>query len=212
MTSGLLLALEGADGVGKSVQASAVAESLVRRGHVVRLLREPGGTAFGERIRSMVLDASETSHDACLEALLFSASRRKLVLQEIQPALDRGEIVLLDRSFLSTLVYQGVVGGMSLEFLESLSRTVHGEAWPRRILLLDLPEDERQRRRKERNETEDGFESRGEDYLEAIAQAFRRLQASRPELVHRIDASGSLSDVFQRIELDLEDLIREYES
>jgi len=209
VTAGLLLAFEGADGVGKSLQARSLADWLEKQGRTVRLLREPGGTEFGEKIRDLVLDAAMTGHDACLEALLFSASRRRLVLEQIHPALDQGEIVLLDRSYLSTLVYQGVVGGVSLDFLEELSREVHGSDWPRRILLLDLPEEERQRRRLQRDEAEDGFESRGAEYLESIAEAFRQLQQTRASLVHRIDASGSPQDVFQRILLDLGDLLDE---
>lgn len=209
MTAGLLLAFEGADGVGKSLQARSLANWLEKHGRTVRLLREPGGTEFGEKIRDLVLDAAMTGHDACLEALLFSASRRRLVLEQIHPALDQGEIVLLDRSYLSTLVYQGVVGGVSLDFLEELSREVHGTDWPRRILLLDLPEEERQRRRLQRDEAEDGFEARGAEYLESIAEAFRQLQQNRASLVHRIDASGSPEDVFQRILLDLGDLLDE---
>ncbi len=212
MTSGLLLAFEGADGVGKSLQALALAEWLQARGHVVTLLREPGGTEFGEKLRSLVLDASVTGHDACLEALLFSASRRRLVLEKIEPALGRGEIVLLDRSFLSTWVYQGCVGGLSLDFLDEVSRLVHGKAWPQRILLLDLPEEERQRRREVREEEEDGFESRGAAYLESIAEAFRQLQAAREDLVHRIDASGSPEVVLERILTDLADLIFEVDA
>ena len=209
MTAGLLLAFEGADGVGKSLQARSLADWLEQRERTVRLLREPGGTEFGEKIRDLVLDAAMTGHDACLEALLFSASRRRLVLEQIHPALDQGEIVLLDRSYLSTLVYQGVVGGVPLDFLEELSHQVHGEDWPSRILLLDLPEEERQRRRLQRDEAEDGFESRGAEYLESIAEAFRQLQQTRAPLVHRIDASGSPQDVFQRILLDLGDLLDE---
>jgi dTMP kinase len=212
MSPGLLLAFEGADGVGKTLQARSLLEWLEGRGMAARLLREPGGTEFGEKIRDLVLDASVTGHDACLEALLFSASRRRLVIEQIQPALDRGEIVLLDRSYLSTLVYQGVVGGMPLPILDEVSHLVHGDAWPSRILLLDLSEHERQQRRLVRNQDEDGFESRGDAYLESIAEAFRQLQDARPELVHRIDAAGTPSQVFERILSDLGDLIREVEA
>ena len=132
----MLIALDGVDGAGKSLQCRLLAERLESVGKPCVVLREPGGTPLGERLRAALLEGA--AQDALVEALLFMASRRHLVSERIVPELAAGKVVLLDRSFLSTWVYQGIVGGVELDFLVDLARRVHGEAWPDRILLLEL--------------------------------------------------------------------------
>jgi len=184
---GLLVAFEGVDGAGKSVQADLLARALEARGTAVRLLREPGGTALGERLRQVLL-ARVAPGDPLVEALLFMASRRQLVVEEIEPGLRQGEVVLLDRSFVSTWVYQGILGGVDPDFLDRLARRVHGAAWPDRILLLDVDAAEAQRRRRGRAAT-DGFEDRGRAYLGRAAEAFRAIAARHPDLVRVVDGA-----------------------
>lgn len=191
-----LIAFEGVDGVGKTLQAERLGERLGERGETVSLVREPGGTELGEELRRVLLRSrGETERDALIEAMLFSASRRALLLEKIRPARERGELVLMDRSFLSTWVYQGLVGGVPLEFLEDLSRRVMAEAWPDRILLLDLEASSAAERRKQRASPEDGFEDRGPLYLQAIVRAFRELARQYPELIRVVNAAGTKDQV-----------------
>ncbi|PIE22833.1 MAG: dTMP kinase [Planctomycetota bacterium] len=202
----LLVAFEGVDGAGKSVACARVAELLKQRGEDCIVLQEPGGTRVGNKIRSLLLHQEGLARDPLLEALLFSASRRQLVLERIVPELAAGRHVLLDRSFLSTWVYQGLAAapgtGLPLARLEEWTRAVHEGCWPDAIFLLDLPDAEARQRRGARSlgdgSAVDAMEARGEAFLSRVASGFRQLAEQRPELVRRIDARPEIEVVASR--------------
>lgn len=135
---GRLVVFEGGEGAGKTTQLERLALRLGRHGAQVRMLREPGGTPIGDEIRALLLRPG-AQIPARTEALLFMASRAALMVEQVRPALDRGEIVLLDRFFLSTYAYQ--VGGRGLP--ESEVRDANGFATgglvPDVTVLLTLP-------------------------------------------------------------------------
>ncbi len=136
---GRFITIEGPDGSGKSTQAARLAASLRTLGWAVTLTREPGGTAVGERIRAVLLEAREAQHAPLTDALLFNAARAQLIAEVIRPALDRGEIVVCDRFADSTLAYQGYGSGLDLAALRSLQALATGGLRPDLTLLLDLP-------------------------------------------------------------------------
>src|SRR3990172_10791824 len=113
LTGGRYIALEGGEGAGKSTLARMVRTRLEAAGRVVRLVREPGGTAVGEGIRRLLLDDGRL--EPWTEALLFAAQRAELAAEVIKPALDRGEWVVSDRSYYSSLAYQGIARGLGFE-------------------------------------------------------------------------------------------------
>lgn len=208
---GKIIAFDGLDGAGKSLQAELLADWLLERGVEARVFREPGGTPLGERLREVLLQGGEISEDPLLEALLFSASRRALTLSALEPRAARGAWSILDRSYLSTLVYQGLVGGVDLGLLERMTREVHGEAFPDRILVLDLPPEVASQRRRTRAGGDpgmgDAFERRGEAYLEKVGEAYRSLVRSHSDLCLRVDAKGSSEEVAKRCLEALWDLL-----
>src|SRR3954471_16956901 len=104
MAPGKLIVFEGAEGAGKTTQIRLIAERLGAAGVAVVAVREPGGTPVGDAIREIVL-GPEQQITAATEALLFMASRAELIVREIKPALGQGDVVLLDRFFLSTYAY-----------------------------------------------------------------------------------------------------------
>jgi len=108
----LLLTFEGIDGSGKSTQARLLDERLREEGYETLLVREPGGTAFSERVRSLLLDPS-LNVQPFAELLLFSAARAQLVAERIRPALEAGRIVICDRFYDSTTAYQGAGRGVA---------------------------------------------------------------------------------------------------
>ena len=123
---GIFISFEGIDGAGKSTHIEGLAQSFQAQGRVVTLTREPGGTPLAEKLRTLVLNEAM---DAMTEALLVFAARRDHLQQQIEPALQRGEVVLCDRFTDATFAYQGSGRGFSLEtlsFLEHLVQTVSG--------------------------------------------------------------------------------------
>lgn len=134
----MFITLEGPDGAGKSLQAATLAERLAAAGRTVVLTREPGGTALGERVREVLMGDAGERRDPLSDALLFSAARRQLVIDVINPALADGAIVVCDRFADSTLAYQGHGGGAPLEALATLARLATGGLVPDRTVLLDV--------------------------------------------------------------------------
>jgi dTMP kinase len=114
-------------------------ERLGAAGRVVTATREPGGTAFGEELRPLLLRRADLELSARTEALLMCASRAQLVGQVIRPALERGEVVVCDRFSDSTLAYQGFGRGLVLGELEQLNRFATAGLRPDLVVLLDLP-------------------------------------------------------------------------
>ncbi len=136
--AGRMVVFEGGEGAGKTTQLERLALRLGRHGVQVHMLREPGGTPIGDEIRALLLRPS-AQIPARTEALLFMASRAALMVEQVRPALDRGEIVLLDRFFLSTYAYQ--VGGRGLPESEvrDANAFATGGIVPDVTVLLTLP-------------------------------------------------------------------------
>ena len=192
-----LIVFEGGEGSGKSTQLRRLSATLTAHGISHLCLREPGGTTLGAEVRRILLDpASQITPRA--EALLFMASRAELVEREIRPALARGEVVLLDRFFLSTYAYQ--IGGHRLAEAEvrSANRFATGGLVPDLTLLLAFPFSEGLARAAQRADAHDRMEALGEAFHERVAAAFDLFaepawQSEHPECgpIVRIDARGS---------------------
>ncbi|MDE3113535.1 MAG: dTMP kinase [Chloroflexota bacterium] len=182
MTRGLLLSFEGGEASGKSVQARRLVASLHDRGTDVLLVREPGGTPAGERIREILLHARDVALTPEAQALLFMAARAQLVRDVVRPALARGAVVVADRYFDSTLAYQGFAGGADLDGLRELTRFAVGPTVPDRTFLLDVPVDvvvERSRARAA-DRPWDRFEERERAFHERLRDGYLRLAAAEP--------------------------------
>ncbi len=178
---GLFLSFEGGEASGKSVQVKRLAAVLEGRGTRVVVAREPGGTPAGERIREILLHARDADLSAETQALLFSAARAQLVRDVIRPALGRGEVVIADRYFDSTLAYQGSAGGADAEGLREITRFAVGPTIPDRTFLLDVPVDVIfGRRARETDRPWDRFETRERDFHERLREGYLRLAAAEP--------------------------------
>src|SRR5947207_10802562 len=139
MSRGLFITFEGSEGCGKSTQVQRLAARLKHAGVAVLVTREPGGTAIGEKIRDLLQFAPESfAMTPETEVLLFEASRSQLVREMIQPALEKGTIVISDRFFDSTTVYQGVARKLSPEIIATLNAFAVGAARPDLTFILDV--------------------------------------------------------------------------
>ena len=143
--SGTFIAFEGPDGSGKSTQLKRLIELLTTHAIPFVCVREPGGTAIGERIRQILLDTSSEMTIRC-ELLLYMASRAQLIEHTIRPALTLGQVVIADRFLSSTFAYQGAGGGIPDNEIEGVALCACGSTRPDLILVFDVDEETATRR------------------------------------------------------------------
>ncbi|MEN9352714.1 MAG: thymidylate kinase [Fibrobacterota bacterium] len=200
---GIFLSLEGVDGSGKSTQAARLADSLREEGFTVELLREPGGTALGEKLREVLLSRSEIRIGTSAELLLFNAARAQLLEERIVPALKAGHVVILDRFCDSTFAYQGYGRRLPEGYLDALETWVVGEWQPARTWLLDVPPEVSRARREVRGETADRFEAEAESFRARVREGYLERARRFPARVKVLDGSLGPNEVFSSIRDDL---------
>jgi dTMP kinase len=196
MTRGLFISFEGIDGAGKSTHIDRVAQLFRQAGRAVVLTREPGGTPLSEKLRELVL---HEPMDALTEALLMFAARREHLVQVIEPALARGDVVLCDRFTDATFAYQGGGRGFDWQVLTQLERMVQtlpdgALRQPELTVWFDLdPQIAAKRLASAR--VPDKFESQPADFFAAVRAGYAKRQAEMPERFARINAAQSMEAV-----------------
>lgn len=179
------IAVEGIDGAGKSVLTAGLIAHLERRGKNPLLLREPGSTPLGERVRAVLLDPAVGAVEPLAEALLFAACRAQMVATHIRPALARGRVVVVDRFHDSTLAYQGGGSGVPRAVLDDLGRHITGDLWPDLVLILDVDPAVAATRRARGL---DRMEARDAAFHARVRQMFLTLAAEDPRRRRVLDA------------------------
>ncbi len=188
---GLFVTLEGIDRSGKSTQARLLAEAL---GPDVLALREPGGTALGEQVRSLLKDPS-TAPSPRAEALLFAAARAELVGEVIEPALARGLTVVCDRFLDSSLAYQGAARGLGVDEVRAINRFGMRDLVPDLTLLLDIDPAAASARAGEL----DPFEAEGASLQERVLDGYDALARAEPQRWRVVDARRDEATVHAEI-------------
>lgn len=199
--SAMLITFEGIDGCGKSTQAERLAVALCAAGREVVRVREPGGTALGERVRTLLLDPGMRVAPVA-ELMLFSAARAQLVEEVVRPALAAGTVVVADRFFDSTTAYQG--GGRALfetDWLDAFHARVTGGLVPDRTYILDVPLDVARARRAGR--ADDRMEAGGSDFFARVRAAYLGLAARHPERAVVLDGTRPPDDLHAEILRDI---------
>ena len=191
--AGCFITFEGTEGCGKSTHIKKLARRLEAEGHTVRTLREPGGTESGESIRQLLKHGPEEL-TAEAELLLMNASRAQLVREVIRPAITAGEIVLCDRFYDSTTVYQGTGRGLNAAQVQRVIEFAAGETRPDLTLLLKIPLKISEERRARRAET-DRFEQADRTFFERIEAGYTALAAAEPDRIRVIQADQPLDSV-----------------
>lgn len=186
----MFITLEGIDRSGKTTQAQLLAERLG-----VPLLREPGGTDAGERVRELLKDP-DLPLTPSAELMLFSAARAQLVESVIAAELEAGRDVVCDRFVDSTVAYQGVARGLGVERVERLNELVVGDRMPQLTVLLRVDPDVAAGRR---GADDDRFESEGIEFQRAVAAAYDELATRHAERIAVIEGDGEIEAVATRI-------------
>jgi dTMP kinase len=203
---GRLITIEGLDGAGKSTLALGLLSALGERGVRVELLREPGGVALSERIRTLVTDPA-FAVDPRAEALLYAAARAQLVRERLRPALDAGVFVLLDRFVDSSLAYQGAGRELGIESVRAINRFATDSLAPDRTLLLRIAPADGRARQGARAGAPDRLEREDDPFFARIASAYDELALAEPKRFRVLDASLPPTRVLADALLALEDLL-----
>lgn len=202
MTRGTFISFEGIDGAGKSTHIERVAALFRQAGRAVVLTREPGGTALSEKLRELVL---HEPMDALTEALLMFAARREHLVQVIEPALARGDVVLCDRFTDATFAYQGSGRGFDLGVLQQLEQWVqtnqHGLRQPDVTVWFELdPAIAAVRLAGAR--VPDRFEAQPVEFFQKVSDGYAaRAQADAQRFV-RLNAAQTREAVWQQLHMN----------
>lgn len=135
---GYWISFEGGEGSGKTTLIEMLRQELERRGHDVLVTREPGGVRIAEQIREIILRLDNTAMDPITEALLFAASRRQHLVEKVLPALERGQVVLMDRYVDSSIAYQGYARELGMTQIRQLNEFAIQGALPDITFWIDL--------------------------------------------------------------------------
>ncbi len=211
-TSGYFITLEGIDGSGKSTQVRLLVKYLRQAGYPVRATREPGGTAIGDAIRSIVLVPRKKDLAPLTELVLLYAARAQHLAEVVRPALERGEVVISDRFHDASMAYQGYGRGLGAKPVRTLDRLICGDTVPDLTLVLDLDPSVSLNRAVDRETRERSRESRFEAEglaFQARARAGYLAAARRdPERVKVIQADRPVEEVQREIRERVEALLR----
>ena len=203
MKNGFLVTFEGGEGCGKSTQVKKFVEFLQANKTDFLLLREPGGTEVGEKIRQILLhDKTELSPRT--EFLLFSASRNKLLEDVVVPALESGKVVVLDRFYDSSFVYQGYAGNLDIKDIENITAFACGGKvlQPDLTFLLDIDFKAGIERKSKDNALKnlDRIESKGQEYHQKVRQGYLQLAKQNKNRVVVIDAMQGVEEIAKSIQ------------
>lgn len=186
------IALEGGDGSGKSTVSAALRTRLEEAGRSVVVVREPGGTPLGEVVRGLLLDSDRL--DDWAEVFLFAAQRAELTSEVVAPALEAGEWVLSDRTYYSSIAYQGRARGLGEDLVRSINETGLNGVVPDHVFVLDV-EPETALARQDRP---DRIGGEGVEFQAAVREGYLNLSRSDPR-VTILDGSLSVADLVDRI-------------
>jgi len=186
-----LITFEGIEGVGKSTQINFVLEWLKSKDYSVKLLREPGSTDFGEKVRELLL-SKESDISAHTELLLMFAARSEMITQHFANASE--DFILCDRYYHASIAYQGYGRGLSLELIKNLIEGINCRT-PELTIIYDL--DVKAGFKRKANDVIDRIESSGIDFFEKVRKGYQQLSIEKKE-VEVIDASQSIETISQQ--------------
>lgn len=191
MQRGLFITFEGADGCGKTTQLMLLAKTLKAKGYDVIVTREPGAKGLGEKIRDILLNYDgEVSSQA--EAFLFLADRAQHIDIIVNPAVEKGKIVLCDRHTDSTVAYQGYGRGLDISRIKMLNDIATGGKKPDLTFVFDIDVETSMQRV---GANKDRMESAGMEFFNRVRNGYLEIAKQEPNRVKVIDATQSIEEI-----------------
>lgn len=206
-SKGIFISFEGIDGSGKSTQIKRLYDTLVSHNRESILVREPGGTQIGEKIRSILLEKEHAVMTPVTELLLYEAARAQIVAEVIVPSLSEGKTVICDRFFDSTLAYQGYARGLSLVSVDFLNHLATGGIEPDVTFLLDIEPEQAAKRMSNRQANNDRLEAEGQVFMKKVRDGYIDMTKKYDRIVV-IDANASIDRVSDQIEQKVWEVLR----
>ena len=192
---GVFIAFEGGEGTGKSTQSKLLKKWLEKEGEEVVLSREPGGTDLGQGLRKILLGHETGAISPRAEALLYAADRAHHVFSLIRPALDRGDVVITDRYFDSSIAYQGAGRVLQPNEVARISRWATESLFPTLTIIIDMPADVGLGRLKSR----DRLEAEPLAFHERVRNEFLQIASMDPERYLIVDGLQNIDDIHEQI-------------
>ena len=196
---GLFITFEGLDGSGKTTQMEILNDYLKNRGFDVVTTIEPGGTKIGRKIRKILLDKENHDISPLAETLLFLASRAELVSEVIAPALKEGKIVLCDRFFDSTVVYQGIARGLGEKEILKMNLWATGGVVPDITFLLSVKVSKGKKRMSDADKKTDSIELEKDSFKEKIYRGYLDIAKKNKGRIVIIDGEDSIKSISEEI-------------
>jgi len=194
-----LFSFEGIEGSGKSSQIQNFTAYLENKGMSVSYFREPGGTVFGEKLRSAILE-SETPVNKLAEAHLFASSRAQLLSEKVIPLLEKpNQIVILDRFIDSSIAYQGHARGLGVDIVLDIHKYYPLNLTPHKTFYLKIDLETSMQRQQARGNAKDYFEKENNLFYTNLIQGYDLAAEYFPERIAKIDGTNSLEEVSQEI-------------
>lgn len=206
-TGGIFITFEGGEGAGKTTQIKKLARFLKKRGFPVLVTREPGGTPLANRIRDILLDATNTHITPEEELFLYEVARRDHVSEVIRPALQRGDIVLCDRFADATMAYQGFGRSLPRKHIALLNHAATGGLTPRLTILLDLPVRKGLARARKRNAALDRLEREKQSFHERVRKGYLTLARKEKKRFRVFKAGRTATDIHHDILREVEKIL-----
>lgn len=204
---GYFITIEGSDGSGKSTQLKKIISYLEEKQVDLVVTREPGGTDVAEAIRQLILDPAYPEMTAKTEMLLYAAARAQHVEEKVLPALQAGKVVLSDRYVDSSIAYQAYGRGLG-DMVAQVNAIATGGLVPDLTVFLDLPPAVGMaRKQQEENHQLDRLEQEKLEFHQKVYEGYDALCKRAPERICRIDASGTIEEVFGQIKGALDELL-----
>lgn len=204
---GCFISLEGTDGSGKSTQLRKIQEYFSDRDIDFFLIREPGGTSIGEKIRKIILDPANCEMDSMCEMMLYAASRAQLIREVVIPKVKEGKVVICDRFVDSSIVYQGIARGIGIDTVWEVNKHAINGCMPNLTLFFDIHPKEAGLRMKKSNRSLDRLEMEDEEFHVKVYEGYLKLANLYPERFKRIDSSKSIDETFESVKVHLDNIL-----